>query len=60
MLLGKTWYTLEEAEFKSGLEQVVISKWIEDGLIRVEKGDHGEVRINIDDLNLKVEELTGI
>ena len=29
MLLGQTWYTLEEAEFKSGLEQVVISKWIE-------------------------------
>ena len=60
MSLGKTWYTLKEAEGKSGLKQGVILKWVEDGLIRVEKGDHGDVRINIDDLNLKVEELTGI
>ena len=60
MSLGITWYTLAEAESKSGLKQEEILKWIDDGLIRVEKGDHSEVRINIDDLNLKVEELTGI
>ncbi len=60
MSLGKTWYTLEEAEDKSGLKQEIILKWMEDGLIRMEKGEHGDIRINIDDLNLKVEELTGI
>ncbi len=58
MSLGKTWYTLEEAGFKSGVKQEVISQWMRCGLIRVERGDHEDVRLNIDDLNLKIEELT--
>ena len=60
MSLGITWYTLAEAEGKSGLKQEEIVKWIDDGLIRVEKGENSEVLINIDDLNLKIEESTGI
>lgn len=60
MSLGITWYTLAEAEGKFGLKQTEILKWIEEGLVRTEKGDHKEVLVNIDDLELKVQELTQI
>lgn len=60
MSLGITWYTLAEAEDKFGLKQADILKWVEDGLVRAEKKDHKVVRVNIDDLELKVQELTGI
>lgn len=60
MSLGITWYTLAEAEGKLGLKRVEILKWVEDGLVRAEKEDHNVVRVNIDDLELKVQELTGI
>ena len=60
MSLGITWYTLEEAECKFGLKQAEILKWVDEGLVRAENADNKVVRINIDDLNLKVQELTGI
>lgn len=60
MSLTKTWYTLEEVVDKYGLERRMISQWIEDGTIRTEKADDGFERINIDDIELKVQELTGI
>jgi hypothetical protein len=60
MSLGITWYTLEEAERKFGLKQAEILQWVEEGLVRAEKADDMIVRINIDDLKLKVKELTGI
>ncbi len=60
MSLGITWYTLEEAESKLGLKQAEILKWVENGLVRAEKEDQKVVRVNIDDLELKVQELTGI
>ena len=60
MSLGITWYTLAEAEDKLGLKRADILKWVEDGLVRAEKEDHKVVRVNIDDLELKVQELTGI
>ena len=60
MSLGITWYSLEEAECKFGLKRVAILKWVEEGLIRSERADNRVVRINGDDLNLKVQEFTGI
>jgi hypothetical protein len=60
MSLGITWYTLAEAEDKFGLKQTEILKWVEDGLVRAEKTGQKVDRINIDDLELKVQELTGI
>lgn len=60
MSLGISWYTLAEAEGKLGLKQSEILKWVEDGLVRAEKEDYKVVRVNIDDLELKVQELTGI
>jgi hypothetical protein len=60
MSLGITRYSLSEAEGKSCVKQEEILQWIDDGLIRIVNGNHSEVRINIVDLNLKVEEMTGI
>ncbi|MDD2540700.1 MAG: MerR family transcriptional regulator [Desulfuromonadaceae bacterium] len=60
MSLGITWYTLEEAEGKFGLNRADILKWAEDGLVRVEKADNKVIRVNVDDIELKVQELTGI
>lgn len=60
MSLGITWYTLAEAEAKFGLKQTEILKWVEEGVVRAEKAGNKVVRINIDDLELKVQELTRI
>ena len=60
MSLGITWFTLEEAVSKYCLEEPLILKWVDEGLIRAEESAGRVVRINIDDLELKVQELTGI
>jgi hypothetical protein len=58
MSIGITWYTLEEAAAKYNLEKPLILKWIEDGVVRAETADKGEVRVNVDDLDLKLREMT--
>lgn len=60
MSLIKTWYLLEEAEEKFGLEQAVILKWVEEGLVRAEMSGKKVLRVNVDDVELKMQELTGI
>ncbi|MBL0224681.1 MAG: MerR family transcriptional regulator [Geobacteraceae bacterium] len=60
MSLGITWYTIEEAAAKYGLKTSLILKWVEEGLIRSEQDDTRAMRINSDDLELKVQEKTGI
>lgn len=60
MSIAKTWYTLDEAAEKFGLEQGMILSWVEDGLVRAEEAGKKVVRVNVDDIELKVQEMTGI
>jgi hypothetical protein len=59
MLLEKTWYSIEEAAAKYGVEQKRILKWATQGTVRSEEEGGEIVRVNIDDLALLVDELTG-
>lgn len=56
MSLTRTWYTLDEAEAKFGVEKQRILQWVEDGLVRSESEQDKVVRINGDDLELKIQE----
>ena len=60
MSFAKTWYTPEEAAEKFGLEEAMILGWVEDGLVRAEEAGKRVVRVNVDDIELKVQEMTGI
>jgi len=59
MPLGITWYTLEEAAAKYCLETALIKKWADEGVVRSELDDNRVMRVNVDDLELKLQEVTG-
>ncbi|NLC70643.1 MAG: helix-turn-helix domain-containing protein [Desulfuromonadaceae bacterium] len=58
MSVGKTWFTLEEAQHKFGIARSVILEWVSEGLVRAEREEGRIVRINVDDLQLQVDDLT--
>ena len=55
MSLVKTWYTLEAAADKFGIQTDRLMRWVEDGLVRAEQEDDKVVRVNIDDVRIEVE-----
>lgn len=58
MTLQRNWQSLDAAVEKYGVEKSSLLVWIEEGIIRCER-DAGEiVRVNLDDLELKIHELT--
>lgn len=60
MSLTRTWYTLDEVHEKFGLDRGMVTGWVEDGTVRAEQSGTKILRVNIDDVELKVQELTGI
>ncbi|HKZ16260.1 MAG TPA: MerR family transcriptional regulator [Geobacteraceae bacterium] len=56
MSLLKNWCTVDEAESKLGIKRSLILKWVEEGIVRCEEEDGKVVRVNMDDLELKVAE----
>ena len=60
MSFDKNWCTLGEAVEKYGLDKRQIEEWVEDGLVRAEEEDKRLVRVHTDDLELKLQEMTGI
>jgi predicted site-specific integrase-resolvase len=55
MSLVKTWYTLEAAADKFGIRTDQLMEWVEEGLVRAEREGDKVVRVNIDDVRIKVE-----
>jgi predicted site-specific integrase-resolvase len=53
----KTWYTLEEAESKFGVKRSIIMELVEEGTVRCEQEEDKVLRVNGDDLELKIGEL---
>lgn len=55
MSLVKTWYAPEAAADKFGIKVDRLMEWVEEGLVRAEQEDDKVVRVNIDDVRIKVE-----
>ena len=58
-MLGDNWGTLEEVESKFGVSEDLLLEWVEEGIVRSEEQDGKVLRVNIDDLELKIEEDLG-
>ena len=60
MPIGISWCTIEEAIAKYSLEESLILKWVEEGVVRAEEVDHKIVRVNVADIELEVQERAGL
>ena len=55
MSLTKTWYSVEEAAAKFGLNPAMIYEWVEAGLVRSEEKKGKVVQVNGDDIALELQ-----
>lgn len=60
MSLLKNWCSLEEAESKLGISRSQILEWVEEGIVRSEDCKGKVIRVNLDDLEIKLAEITKI
>jgi|RifCSP13_3_1023840.scaffolds.fasta_scaffold1014767_1 hypothetical protein len=58
-MLGDSWCTIEEVESKFGVSKDLVLEWVKEGIVRSEEHDGKVIRVNIDDLELKIEEDLG-
>ena len=58
-MLGDSWCAIEEVESKFGSSKDVVLEWVREGIVRSEEQDGMVFRVNIDDLELKIEEDLG-
>lgn len=58
-MLGDSWCTVEEVESKFGVSKDLVLEWVREGIVRSEEQDGTVIRVNIDDLELKIEEDLG-
>jgi predicted site-specific integrase-resolvase len=58
MSLEQNWQSLDAAAQKYGVAKSSLLSWLEEGILRGEVDPEGILRVNIDDLELKIHELT--
>lgn len=58
-MLGESWCHIEEVESKFGVSRDLVLEWVNEGIVRCEEQDGKVIRVNIDDLELKLEEDLG-
>jgi hypothetical protein len=58
MSVGITWYEIEDAAAKYNLEKSLILEWVEEGVVRADTANEKEMLVNVDDLELKLREMT--
>lgn len=58
MTIENHWQSLDATAQKFGIEKSLLLAWIEEGIIRSELDNEQILRVNIDDLELKIHELT--
>ncbi|MDO9080377.1 MAG: MerR family transcriptional regulator [Desulfuromonadales bacterium] len=58
MSLEQNWQNLDDAAQKYGVEKSSLLHWIEEGIIRSEENAEQVLLVNLDDLELKIHELT--
>jgi len=50
MSLTQSWYTIEDAAHKYGLNTAQIKLWVDQGLVRAEAGKGSPLLVNINDI----------
>ncbi len=58
-MLGESWCPIEEVESKFGVSKDRVLEWVKEGIVRCEERNGKVIRVNIDDLELKIEEDLG-